>query len=474
MGIRKADEFGARCVQGHVFDDPIFRDKKMSEDCLYLTVWAPAKPASKRLPVYVWYYGGGFVAGASDEPRYDGESLAKQGIIVVNVNYYRLGIFGFFSHPDLTKESPHKASGNCGPLDQVAALEWVKKNVAAFGGDPKKVTIGGESAGSMSVSALMASPLARGLFHQAVGESGAFFAATGGRDMPQLAESEEQGAKFAAALAGTDGAKSLANLRGLSANDLLAAAMKPGSGASFRPNVDGYFLPSDVRSIYAQGGESRVPLVAGWNAGEVRMRVLLAKEKPNAETFPAQFKDKSDAALKVYPASTDAEAFESAGDLASDSFIVFGTWKWLDAQTKTGKPVYRFQFDRKVPIPDAMKGTGLKTLGAAHASELEYVFDRLDAKKADWQPEDQKVADTMNKYWGNFMRMGDPNGVGLAKWPDYAKTHEVRFSGVPAVDCSGGVRISSGGMTGRVREDSAHSTKPTTFVSKPVLMPVGS
>lgn len=174
-GGRKAVDFGPRCMQARVFGDIVFRSKEMSEDCLNLTIWTPARSKNERLPVYLWFYGGGFAAGANDEARYDGESFAKHGIVVVNANY-RLGIFGFFAHPELTKESPHKASGNYGLLDQVAALEWVRQNIAAFGGDPQKVTIGGESAGSLSVSALMASPLSRSLFQQAIGESGAFSA----------------------------------------------------------------------------------------------------------------------------------------------------------------------------------------------------------------------------------------------------------------------------------------------------------
>ena len=423
-GVRKATEFGAHCMQTQVFADIIFRGKEMSEDCLNLTVWAPAKPASNRLPVYVWFYGGGFAAGGEDEPRYDGESLAKQGIVVVNANY-RLGVFGFFSHPELTKESPHHASGNYGLLDQVAAIEWVKRNIAAFGGDPGRITIGGESAGSLSVSALMASPLSRSLFQQAIGESGAFFGSVGGNALAALPNTEKQGERFAAVA----GATSVADLRAKSAVDLLAIASKPNSGFNFWPSVDGYFLPEDPQNIYAEHKQAHVPLLAGWNADEMRMTVLLAPAKPTAKTFEAQvrgqFKDKSDDALKLYPASSNEQAVQSAGDLASDNFIVYGTWKWIDVQAKTGKPVYRFEFDRTVPIPNAMKNTGLKTLGSPHASELEYVFDTLNSKPADWQPDDQNVAETMNKYWANFIRTGSPNGAGLAQWPDFTKAHEV-------------------------------------------------
>ena len=423
-GVRKAADFGPRCVQGRVFGDMVFRSREMSEDCLNLKVWTPARSKAKRLPVYLWFYGGGFAAGAGDEARYDGESFAKHGIVVVNANY-RLGIFGFFAHPQLTQESPHKAPGNYGLLDQVAALEWVRRNIAAFGGDPHKVTIGGESAGSLSGSALMASPLSRNLFQQAIGESGAFFGQVGGRGPQSLAQAEKQGADFAASIGG----KSLAALRAMSAEDLLREASKKNSGFAFWPIVDGYFLPSDVPSIFAQGKQSQVPLLAGWNADEIRMAVLRAKEKPTAKTFAEQlrrqFGPRADAALKVYGASTDEEALRVAGDLASDQFIVFGTWKWIDVQASAGNPVYRYEFDRTVPIPDADKGTGLKSFGSPHAAELEYVFTMLDSKKADWQPDDYQVAKTMNTYWANFIKTGNPNGFGLAEWPQYGKTHEV-------------------------------------------------
>jgi para-nitrobenzyl esterase len=423
-GVRKATEFGAHCMQAVVFNDILPRGKEMSEDCLNLTVWTPAKPDSKRLPVYVWFYGGGFAAGAEDEPRYDGESLARQGIVVVNVNY-RLGVFGFLAHPELTKESAHHASGNFGMLDQVAAIEWVKRNIAAFSGDPGRITVGGESAGSLSVSALMASPLSRDLIHQAIGESGAFFGSVGGNAIPSLATAEKQGEKFAAAAA----ASSLADLRAKPAADLLAVASKQNSGFNFWPSVDGYFLPEDPQKIYAEGRQAHVPLLAGWNKDEVRMMVTLSPVKPSAKTFrdqlTQQFKNKSDEALKLYPASTDEQTIQSAGDLTSDNFIVYSTWKWIEEQAKTGKPVYRFQFDRPVPIAAAMRNTRLKTIGAAHATELEYVFNMLDSKKAEWTSEDRKTATAMNEYWANFISTGDPNRAGLARWPDYGKTREV-------------------------------------------------
>jgi para-nitrobenzyl esterase len=429
QGVRKADTYGAHCMQTQVFDDILFRNPVMSEDCLYLTVWTPAKKASEKLPVYVWIHGGGFAAGAGDEPRQDGVHFAKQGIVVVNVNY-RLGAFGFFSHAELTAESPRKASGNYGLLDQAAALAWVNKNIAAFGGDPNKVTIGGESAGSLSVSALMASELSKNLFRQSIGESGAFFAMVGGRGMAPLAESEKAGAAFAAG-------KTVAELRAMPAKELLDLAAKTGRGA-FWPNVDGHFLQTDVASVFAAGKQNQGPLLAGWNADEVRAMVLLAPQKPTAKSFAEQmqrqFGPRTEQAMQLYPAKTDEEAMLSAGDLASDNFIVYATWKWIEAHKGSGEPIYRFRFDKKVPIPELRKRPGmtLTTLGSPHAAEIEYVFRQLQTKKADWTADDEKMAATMNAYWTNFIRTSNPNGKGLASWPEYGKKKQVMYLDVPS------------------------------------------
>lgn len=419
-GVRKADAFGARCSQPSLFSDMIFRDAGMSEDCLFLNVWTPMN--ARRMPVLVYFYGGGFAAGSADEPRYDGENFARKGVVVVTVNY-RLAVFGFLAHPELTAESAHKASGNYGMLDQVAALQWVERNIAAFGGDPKKVTIGGESAGSFAVSALMASPLSRRLFRGAIGESGAMFSSGAGTLAAQpLAKAEQSGLEFASAA----GAKSLAELRVKTADDLLRASSSP---VRFSPIVDGYFLPAEPASIYAQGQQSNVPLLAGWNADEVRMGVLTANPKPTPQTFAARlraaFGDQADRALKLYPASNDEEALRSAGDLASDQFIDYCTWKWIELQAQTGKaPVYRYQFDRAVPLPAGTPDRGIKGL-AGHSWELEYVFGALDSKKAAWEPADRRTSEIMAGYFANFIKTGDPNGTGLAPWPAFGPSHEV-------------------------------------------------
>ncbi|HUK23821.1 MAG TPA: carboxylesterase family protein [Terriglobales bacterium] len=422
-GVRQADKFGPACLQTNVFGDIYFRDSQPSEDCLNLNIWVSATPASAKLPVLVWFYGGGFVAGANSEPRYDGESLARKGVIVVEPNY-RLGIFGFFSHPELTKESEHQASGNYGLLDEVAALQWVIRNIAAFGGDPHDITIGGESAGSLSVSALMASPLSRNLFQKALGESGAFFpdGSEGGIQERPLAESEQAGVKFGESV----GAATLAQLRARPAEELLQAAAKQNRGFAFGPNLDGYFLPAEVQNIYATGEQSHVPLLAGWNADEGKMFVLFSPQKPTAKSFTEQaqerFGDQAAQFLKLYPAATDQEALASAEALAGDDFIAYSTWKWLDMQRQTGdSPVYQYHFEQ-VPKtkPGAMIGpVPASEVGSKHAGEIEYVFETLKSKEGvPWTEEDFKLSDEMSSYWTNFIKTGNPNGSGLPDWPE--------------------------------------------------------
>src|SRR4051795_2680417 len=312
-GVKTTTQFGPRCMQGSLFGDMVFRSNGMSEDCLYLNVWTPAKSPDERLPVLVYFFGGGFIAGDGSEPRYDGESMATKGIVAVSVNY-RLQIFGFFAHPELTKESPHHASGNYGLLDQSAALAWVKQNIAAFGGDPGRVTIAGESAGSSSVSAQMASPLSRDLIAGAIGESGSTVSTS-----TTLAQAEETGAKFASSV----DAKDLAALRAIPAQQLLEAAGKQGA-PRFNTIVDGYFFPEPPRKIYESGKQAHVPLLAGWNSEEQGARSVLGADQPTRENFEKNvrrlYPNDADTILKAYPHATDAEALQSATDLASDRF----------------------------------------------------------------------------------------------------------------------------------------------------------
>jgi para-nitrobenzyl esterase len=425
-GVRVADHFGPRAMQARIFSDMIFRDDGPSEDCLYLNVWTPAKSQSERLPVMVWIYGGGLKAGSSSEPRQDGENLAEKGVVVVSMNY-RLGVFGFISHPDLTGESGRSASGNYGFMDQIAALRWVQRNIAAFGGDPGNVTIFGESAGSYSVSVLMASPVAMGLFHKAIGESGALL---GSRLVPEhtrsLAEAERNGEEFAGLL----GARSIAQMRAVSAVDVLKAAQADES-LRIGAVVDGYILPRDPVAIYASGSQNRVPLLAGWNADEQRVYAVFGSKRPTAGSFAdmvrRDFGKDADRILKLYPAATDDEAVRSAGDLAGDRFIAFGTWKWIETHLGTsGAPVYRFSFDRAVPIEPGRMINGspasASDVGAVHASEISYVFGALAAlKDVTVQPEDWRLSDEIGTYWTNFAKTGNPNGGGLPQWPRYQK-----------------------------------------------------
>lgn len=415
-GVRDALEFAPRCMQGRIYDDMIFRDKGPSEDCLYLNVWTAAGSAKARLPVMVWIYGGGYAAGGTSEPRQDGENLAKKGVVVVSMNY-RLGIFGFFSHADLAKESGHDSSGNYGLLDQLAALQWVHRNIDKFGGDPGKVTIFGESAGSFSVSALMASPPAQGLFHRAIGESGAFF----GRvlHLKTLSQSAADDAKFGESI----GAHTLADLRAKPAADLLDAAMKE-HGIRFAPNLDGYFLPQDPREIFAAGKQSHVPLLAGWNHDEGGYRGIFQKDAPTAANFMAyahkEFGDKAGELLKLYPAENDEQAKRSAQDLSGDQFIAYSTWKWLEMQCETGgSTLYRYEFDDAPPAPVSAAGSDAGPRGAYHSAEIEFVFGVLASKNLPWRPEDQALSELISTYWSNFAKTGDPNGPGLPQWPAY-------------------------------------------------------
>ncbi|UFH54643.1 carboxylesterase/lipase family protein [Spirosoma sp. KNUC1025] len=436
-GVRKTTKFGPRAMQRPIFGDMGFRSDGMSEDCLYLNVWTPAKSANEKLPVLVYFYGGGFVAGDGSEGRYDGESMAKKGIVAITVNY-RLNVFGFMAHPELTKESPHHASGNYGYLDQSAALRWVQQNIAAFGGDPKRVTIAGESAGSVSVSAQMVSPLSKNLIAGAIGESGSLL---GTLPPITLAEGEKTGEKFAI----TAGANSLAELRAMSAEALLEATAKPGV-PWFTSTIDGYFFPKAPKEMYAAGEQAHVPLLVGWNSEEMGYRAIMGKEQPTPENFTSAVKklygERADEALKLYSASTEESVEQVATDLASDRFIGYSTWKWADIQSKTGgKPVYRYLYSRPRPAMTAAMGDAAPGLaggvvkssdanaikmppakGAVHSAEIEYAMGNLSHNKVyAWTPDDYKVSEVMQNYFANFIKTGNPNGTGLPKWPTLGK-----------------------------------------------------
>ena len=340
-GTRDATQFGNHCAQGHVFDDMIFQDPGPSEDCLFLNVYAPANAKAKsNLPVMFWIHGGGYSGGASSEPRHNGDFLPLRGVVLVTINY-RLGVFGFLATSEMAKEADG-AAGNYGLMDMVAALHWVQDNIRGFGGDPGNVTIFGESAGSFAVSTLMASPMAQGLFQKAIGESGGAFPSA----LNLGGETVEERVKVDDPWVESLGAHTLAELRAMPTDAVLAAAMKK-DAPRFSPVIDGRFLKEPVPETYAQGKQAHVPLLAGWNADEgsfFAMRGMTVDQwKAMAD---AQFKDRAAEFLKLYPGNTDAEALRSAIDFGGDSFIAFGTWKWIEAQRKTGEsPVYRYHFE---------------------------------------------------------------------------------------------------------------------------------
>ncbi len=426
-GVKQTKEFGPRPMQGIVFGDMSSRSDGISEDCLYLNVWSPAVKNTESLPVLVYFYGGGFVAGDGSEPRYDGASMAKKGIVVVTVNY-RLGLFGFFAHPELSKETPYKGSGNWGLLDQALALKWVNKNIHAFGGDPKKVTIAGESAGSISVSAQMVSPLSKNLIAGAIGESGSGISALAA--VP-LAEGEKQGQEFASKA----GFTSVAQMRAASTLELFNAYQQS-RRFGFPPTIDGHFYSKSMVDIFKAGEQAQVPLLLGWNSAEIPgmafMQGLPYTEENLIKKVKEAYPDNWQEALKVYPHSTPKEVEWAATNLASDRFIAYSTWKWFDLHRKQStQPVYRYLYSKlRPPLVDRSLTPGLaggtqqgapkmpEPIGAPHACEIEYCMGNLHLiKDYAWTPDDYKVSETMQNYFANFIKTGNPNGTGLPEWP---------------------------------------------------------
>lgn len=430
-GVKTTKKFGPRPIQGIVFGDMNARSNGLSEDCLYLNVWTPVRYNKKNLPVLVYFYGGGFVAGDGSEPRYDGASMAQKGIVVVTVNY-RLGIFGFFAHPELSAETPYKGSGNYGLLDQYASLKWVQQNIAAFGGDPKRVTIAGESAGSISVSAQMASPLSKNLIAGAIGESGASINPT--LSPVPMADAEKQGMEFASKA----GVTSIAAMRAMSTAALFEM-YQDSKRFGFPITIDGYFLPKTVTAIFNAKEQAMVPLLLGWNSAEIPGAAFMQgqpfKEENYIARVKAEYPQDWEEMLKLYPHSSDKEIELSATALAADRFIAYSTWKWFDLHRKNStKPVYRYLYSKLMPpLIDASLTAGLaggtnkntqpalkmpEPAGAPHACEIEYCMGNLSLNKDHaWTEDDYKVSATMQNYFANFIISGNPNGKDLPNWP---------------------------------------------------------
>lgn len=409
-GVYAANHFGSRPMQSKKYDDMIFRSDKNSEDCLYLNIWMPKKQGIQKNPVLVYFYGGGFSSGDGSEIRYDGESMAKKGIVFITVNY-RLGVFGFLSHPELTKESAHQSSGNYGLMDQHEALIWIKKNIEAFGGDAEKITIAGESAGSMSVSAHMASPLSTGLFSGAICQSGSVL---GINSTVPLQQAEENGVKLISKI----GVKNIKDLRLISAEKLLELSKDFG----FPCTVDGYFFPESPVKIFATGKQMDVPLLAGWTSAEKDNRSILENGVETLENYKNSIKKiygtKAEEILKIYPAKDDSEVSKIATDLASDRYIAYSTWKLIDLHSKTnGWPVYRYLFSRNRPKFIGTGDNNFNPLGAVHASDIEYALGNLLLNdRYEWTKSDFETSKTMQGFIVNFVKTANPNGEGLPHW----------------------------------------------------------
>jgi para-nitrobenzyl esterase len=386
--------------------------RPQSEDCLCLNVWTAAQPGEKR-PVMVWIHGGALTRGSGATPTYDGANFARHGVVLVTINY-RLGPLGYLAHPGLSLESPHGSSGNYGTLDQVAALEWVRDNIAQFGGDPDRVTIFGESAGSWSVCALVATPLAKGLFHGAIGESGGIFgpmsylSKVNGDQEP----AESVGEEFATAL-GTD---DVSEMRGISAERIVEVFFAPGAGFGSRGNVDGWVFPDEVRTIFARGQQNAVPVIVGSNADEM---TTLTPRRSVSTTLDAlkqsvarQYAGLEDEFFKAYPANTDTDAAGAYLAAARDRAFTWQMRAWARGTSTVNRPAYRYFFTRVPPIP------GSEYNQAFHAAEIAYAFDNLDPTRG-YNDTDNKLSDVMHRYWINFATTGNPNGEGLPVWPAY-------------------------------------------------------
>lgn len=413
QGVKECNSFGPNAMQNNPVSRGVYTteflipaDGKISEDCLYLNVWTTAKTTKEKRPVIVYIHGGGFSEGSGSVPIYDGESMAKKDVVFVTINY-RLGIFGFFAHPELTRESTHKTSGNYGILDQIAALKWVKNNIVAFGGNPDNVTIAGQSAGAMSVNALSATPLSKGLFNKIIAESGAsvVYGMFGGTD--NLQKGEEKGVEIAKKI----GAITLKELRNMSASEIQKAAK-----GMMMVIADGYVIPEPIPEIFAKGKQADVPLLTGWNADDALFSAPATLDSYR-EGLKKQFGSDVEKIMKVYPANNDDEATIAQKSLSRDMGFGIQNYAWARIQSEKGKSKsYLYFFERKIP-----EVGGATKYGAFHSGEITYAYDNHKMFNRPWEPADHELAKLMSSYWVNFATKGDPNGTGLPLWSSFNK-----------------------------------------------------
>ena len=437
QGIRECHDYAPDPMQEPIFGDMNFGADSISEDCLYLNIWTPAITMNEKLPVLIYFNGGGLMAGSGSEPRYAGMAMARRGMICVTANY-REGIFGFFAHPELSKETAYKGSGNYGFLDQQAAIRWVHENISLFGGDPERITIAGESAGSMSVSALMASPLSRGLFAQAIGSSGSVIA---DKRVKSLAEAEKAGVEMMRRM----GYKNVKEMRKVPAEVLMKQANVRNVPVY---NIDNHFLTEQPFATYAAGRQMRVPLLVGGNSlemspaayfGYITMSGREITMEDIAKTASGMFGDNTDEMLSLYGITAPDDIYKQPGiDLCGDLFLAYSTWRWGNIHNATsGQPVYRYLYSRERPkmmiegkVAGLAGGVKDKTEaeevvenkipeihGAVHSADIEYAMGNLPTNRVyDWQPEDYMVSDIFMGYYANFVKTGNPNGIGLPQW----------------------------------------------------------
>lgn len=404
-GVKLTTKYGPAPIQGK-------DTTSKSEDCLYLNIWTPAKTMDEKIPVLVWIYGGGFSFGSTSEPVYNGAALAKKGVILVSIAY-RVGQLGFLAHPELSAENPNKVSGNYGILDQIAGLKWVQENIAAFGGDPDKVTIFGESAGGISVSMLCASPLAEGLFQGAISQSGGSFGPTRettypGENMKTLEKAEKDGEQYLQKA----GVSTISELRSLAVDNI---PMGMGMGSAW-PITDGYVIPDDQHKLYQAGNYNDVPVLIGYNSDEGASFIREENPEEFIKNVEKRYGEFADDLLKAYPVAEESIP-KTARDLMRDAAFGWHTWSWANLQSKTGKSkVYYYYFDQHPEYPEDSPKYGY---GSPHGQEVAYVFNNLDPSNAETTDSDLAISEAMATYWTNFAKSGNPNGEGLPNWPNY-------------------------------------------------------